>query len=130
MKARDEIQRLCPGGVDAFIDNTGNPDVIGMGYELTKPAGRVVLVGVPAKGRNVSLYSLPLHFGKELRGSHGGDAVPQTDIPRYAALYGAGRIKLKELVTERFPLSEINTAIERMRDGRLAGRCSIRMDAG
>jgi len=125
---REEIQRLCPGGVDAFIDNTGNPDIIAMGYELTKPAGRVVLVGVPAKGRNVSLYSLPLHFGKELRGSHGGDAVPQVDIPRYAALYRAGRIKLKELVTERFALADINTAIERMRDGRLAGRCSIQMD--
>jgi S-(hydroxymethyl)glutathione dehydrogenase / alcohol dehydrogenase len=127
-QAREEIQRICAGGVDAFIDNTGNPDVIAMGYELTKPAGRVVLVGVPAKGRNVSLYSLPLHFGKELRGSHGGDAVPQADIPRYAALYRAGRIRLKELVTERFALGDINTAIERMRDGRLAGRCSIQMD--
>ncbi|HET7670856.1 MAG TPA: zinc-binding dehydrogenase, partial [Burkholderiales bacterium] len=127
-QAREEIQRLCPGGVDAFIDNTGNPDIIAMGYELTKPAGRVVLVGVPAKGRNVSLYSLPLHFGKELRGSHGGDAVPQVDIPRYASLYRSGRIKLKELLTERFPLADINTAIERMRDGRLAGRCSIQMD--
>lgn len=124
-QAREEIQRLCPGGVDAFIDNTGNPDIIAMGYELTKPAGRVVLVGVPAKGRNVSLYSLPLHFGKELRGSHGGDAVPQVDIPRYAALYQAGRIKLKELVTERFSLGDINTAIERMKDGRLSGRCLI-----
>jgi S-(hydroxymethyl)glutathione dehydrogenase / alcohol dehydrogenase len=126
--AREDIQRICAGGVDAFIDNTGNPDVIAMGYELTKPAGRVVLVGVPAKGRHVSLYSLPLHFGKELRGSHGGDAVPQTDIPRYAALYHSGRIRLKELVTERFSLADINTAIERMRDGRLAGRCSIQMD--
>jgi S-(hydroxymethyl)glutathione dehydrogenase / alcohol dehydrogenase len=127
--AREEIQRLCPGGVDAFIDNTGNPEIIAMGYELTKPAGRVILVGVPAKGRNVSLYSLPLHFGKELRGSHGGDAVPQVDIPRYQALYRAGRIRLDELITERFALGEINNAIERMRDGRLAGRCSIRMDA-
>src|SRR4051812_40140126 len=39
--ARDEIRRACPGGVDVFIDNTGNPEVIAMGYELTKPAGRV-----------------------------------------------------------------------------------------
>lgn len=128
--ARDEIRRICPGGVDVFIDNTGNPDVIAMGYELTKPAGRVVLVGVPAKGRNVSLYSLPLHFGKELRGSHGGDAVPNVDIPRYESLLRAGRIRLKELVTERFELGEINTAIARMRDGRLAGRCMIRMGKG
>lgn len=128
-KAGDEIRRVCPG-VDVFIDNTGNPEIIALGYELTKPAGRVVLVGVPAKGKNVSLYSLPLHFGKELRGSHGGEAVPNVDIPRYEALLRSGRIRLKDLVTERFELGQINTAIARMRDGRLAGRCMVRMGKG
>ena len=37
-------------GVDAFIDNTGQPAIIEMGYQLTKPQGRVTLVGVPRKG--------------------------------------------------------------------------------
>jgi S-(hydroxymethyl)glutathione dehydrogenase/alcohol dehydrogenase len=116
-----------PSGVDVFIDNTGQPTIIEMGYQLTKPQGRVTLVGVPRKGNNIGIYSLPLHFGKALTGSYGGEAVPQDDIARYHQLYRAGRIKLKELVTHNFSLANINEAITGMRDGTIAGRCLIRM---
>lgn len=117
-------------GVDVFIDNTGVPGIIEMGYQITKPQGRVTLVGVPKKGNNISIYSLPLHFGKEIKGSHGGETIPHEDIPRYHNLYRSGRIKLKELVTDEFALEDINTAIKQLRDGTLAGRCLIRMAAG
>jgi len=117
-----------PAGVDVFIDNTGNPAIIQLGYQLTKPQGRVVLVGVPPKGNDITIYSLPLHFGKVLRGSHGGEAIPQQDIPRYDALYRSGRVKLRELVTHRFVLDDINPAIAGMRDGTVSGRCLVRMD--
>ena len=129
--ARAKIREIAGGaGVDAFIDNTGQPAIIQMGYELTGPRGRVTLVGVPRKGNDIAIYSLPLHFGKILSGSHGGEAVPEQDIPRYHALFKAGRIKLRELITDRFGLDDINTAIAKMRDGSLAGRCLIRMADG
>lgn len=115
-------------GVDAFIDNTGQPAIIEMGYQMVKPQGRVTLVGVPRKGNNINIHSLPLHFGKGLSGSHGGEAVPEADIPKYHNLYRAKRLLLKELITENFPLSEINTGISRMRDGSLAGRCLVNLD--
>lgn len=112
-------------GVDVFVDNTGQPSIIEMGYELTKAQGRVILVGVPRKGKTINIYSLPLHFGKIISGSHGGEAVPHVDIPRYQKLLDAGRIQLKPLITEYFKLEEINTAIQRMRSGEMAGRCLI-----
>lgn len=112
-------------GVDCFIDNTGNPKIIETGYALTKAQGRVTLVGVPRKNNNISIYSLPLHFGKQLSGSHGGEAQPHIDIPRYHKLFQHGRIKLRELITERYPLRDINTAIAKMRDGSASGRCLI-----
>ncbi|PLZ01917.1 dehydrogenase [Burkholderia sp. WAC0059] len=114
-------------GADVFIDNTGVPAVIEMGYGITKPQGTVTLVGVPRKGQNVSLFSLPLHFGKTLSGSHGGEAVPQNDIPRYHALYRAGRLMLRELITDYYALDEINEAIAAMRSGSVRGRCLVRM---
>lgn len=113
-------------GIDAFIDNTGQPAIIETGYQLVKPQGRVTLVGVPRKGSNISIYSLLLHFGKGLSGSHGGEAVPETDIPRYQSMFGAGRLRLRELITETHDLDDINAAIQRMRDGSLAGRCLVR----
>ena len=116
---------IGPGGLDAFIDNTGLPEIIRMGFDLTGTKGRVTLVGVPKKGNEVSIYSLPLHFGKSLSGSHGGETIPEQDIPRYHALYKAGRIKLRELVTNRYNLNELNDAIAGMRSGEVAGRCLI-----
>src|SRR5262249_12813131 len=113
--------------LDVFIDNTGRPDVIQIGYELTQPQGRVVLVGVPRKGHNISIYSLPLHFGKQITGSHGGEAVPHIDIPRYYRLYREGRVNLKAIITQTFSLGQVNEAIAGMRDGSISGRCIIKM---
>jgi S-(hydroxymethyl)glutathione dehydrogenase / alcohol dehydrogenase len=126
--AKAAIKEIMAGQeVDAFVDNTGQPAIIELGYELTGPKGRVVLVGVPRKGNTINIYSLPLHFGKTISGSHGGETVPHEDIPRYQKLLDAGRIQLKPLITDRFKLDEINTAIEKMRAGEITGRCLIKM---
>jgi S-(hydroxymethyl)glutathione dehydrogenase / alcohol dehydrogenase len=128
-----DIQRVLDatgsqGGADVFIDNTGVPAVIELGYRMTKPQGTVTLVGVPREGQNINVFSLPLHFGKTLSGSHGGEAVPNVDIPRYHNLYRAGRIALRELITDHFSLDQINEAIAAMRSGKVRGRCLVRMD--
>ena len=113
--------------LDVFIDNTGQPSIIELGYHITKPQGRVTLVGVPRKGNNINIYSLPLHFGKGLSGSQGGETIPNIDIARYQKLFQVGKIQLKQLITEIFTLEESNLAIDRMRSGQLAGRCLIKM---
>jgi S-(hydroxymethyl)glutathione dehydrogenase / alcohol dehydrogenase len=127
MDAKQAIDDIAgKKGVDVFIDNTGQPAVIEMGYQLTHAKGRVVLVGVPHKGKDVTIHSLPLHFGKVMTGSHGGEAVPHEDISRYQRLYREGRIRLKELITNYYALDEINKAISDLRAGKVTGRCMIR----
>jgi Zn-dependent alcohol dehydrogenase len=126
----EDVRQAIPAiagiaGVDVFIDNTGRPAVIEMGYQITKPQGRVILVGVPRKGENINIHSLPLHFGKVLSGSHGGEAIPQTDIPRFLQLYRSERIKLRELITEHYKLDQINDAIADIRSGKVSGRALI-----
>jgi S-(hydroxymethyl)glutathione dehydrogenase/alcohol dehydrogenase len=124
--ARTEVSRLVgSGGADVVVDNTGQVEIIETAYELAGPQGRVICVGVPTKGKKTSLYTLPLHFGKVLTGSHGGDTDPTADIPRYARLYKAGKLQLKGLITDRFPLTRINEAIDKMRSGEIAGRCLL-----
>lgn len=114
-------------GLDVFIDNTGLPQMIELGYQLTHAQGRVILVGVPRKGKHINIYSLPLHFGKALTGSHGGEALPHLDIARYLNLYEVGKIKLRELITDYFPLSEVNAAITAIRQGDVRGRCLVQL---
>jgi S-(hydroxymethyl)glutathione dehydrogenase/alcohol dehydrogenase len=120
---QDIIQKQ---GLDCFIDNTGNPKMIELGYRITKPQGRVILVGVPPKGNDTTIYSLPLHFGKRISGSHGGEAIPNIDIPRYMNLYRSGGMRLKEIISHIYSLDEINHAIEDMKSGKLSGRALVR----
>ncbi len=103
-----------PGGVDVVVDNTGLPEMIQFAYELVNPKGRVILVGVPKAGNKIAIYSLPLHFGKVLTGSHGGETQPQSDIPRYLRLLEAGKLSLTPLLTDDFPLEQINEALDGM----------------
>ncbi len=115
------------GGADVVVDTTGRPRVIEQAYELTHADGKTILVGVPRKGDNISIYSLPLHFKKVLTGSHGGSAEPHVDIPRYIRLMQAGRFSLDGFVTHEFPLGEVNEAIATVRRGD-AGRVLLKMD--
>lgn len=113
-------------GADVVIEITGNSRVIEQAYELTHPDGKTVCVGVPRKGDNISIYSLPLHFNKVLTGSHGGDAVPDIEIPRYIRLMDADKMTLDGIITHEFALEEINDALDLFRSGE-AGRILVRM---
>ena len=111
--------------LDVFIDNTGMPNIIEKGYELINNKGRVILVGVPPKDSHIKIYSLPLHFGKIILGSHGGECVPEVDIPRYLKLLANKKINFEGLITSRFSLNDINIAINTMRSGSSSGRIMI-----
>ena len=121
------LKILGSQGADVVVDNTGNTDVIALAYELTHPQGRTILVGVPRKDNLISVYSLPLHFGKILTGSHGGESDPSMDIPKYVRLYQAGKLQLEALITNNFSLTEINAAIDKMQQGEITGRCLVEM---
>lgn len=113
-------------GADVIVETTGIARVIETAYNLTQPKGKTILVGVPRKGDNISIYSLPLHFKKILTGSEGGDSEPHNDIPRYVRLVQAGKFKLDGLITHEFPLEQINEAISLVRAGD-AGRVLVTM---
>ncbi len=108
------------GGADVVVDTTGNARVIELAYDLTHADGRTILVGVPRKGDNVNIYTLPLHFKKVLKGSHGGNSVPDVEIPRLIHLVRAGKMHLDGLVTHTFPLEQVNEAIAALRSGEAA----------
>ncbi|MEM9295353.1 MAG: zinc-binding dehydrogenase [Planctomycetota bacterium] len=124
----EAAKAACPAGYDVVVENTGNPAIIRHAYDLTQPQGRTILVGVPKAGADASLYTLPLHFGKVITGSFGGEAVPDRDIPQYLKLHAAGKLELEALATDRYPLERINDALDDLRSGKVAGRCVIHLD--
>jgi S-(hydroxymethyl)glutathione dehydrogenase/alcohol dehydrogenase len=122
----DDITTIIGDLADIVIETTGNSRVIEQAYNLTHPDGKTILVGVPNKGDNISIYSLPLHFNKVLTGSHGGDAVPDVEIPRLMRLIEAKKMTLDGLITHEFPLEDINNALDLFRSGE-AGRIILNL---
>jgi S-(hydroxymethyl)glutathione dehydrogenase/alcohol dehydrogenase len=113
-------------GPDKVIETTGVKSVIELAYNLTHADGTCVLVGVP--NEKVTIYTLPIHFNKVLTGSHGGDAVPQIDIPRLVRLNRSGRLSFDGIITHEFTLDQINDALDLVRSG-TAGRVVLNVGA-
>jgi Zn-dependent alcohol dehydrogenase len=78
----------------------------------------MVIVGMPASGVLATIDpGMLANDGQRILGSKMGSARIEVDIPKLAGLYEEGRLKLDELVTARYPFSEINAAIAASRSG-------------
>ena len=104
------------------IDTTGNTDAIELCYEVSSNIGRVILVGVPKSDSKAKIYTLPLHFDKIIKGSHGGGSNPEIDIPVLLDLIHRKELNLDGYPTQNFRLKEINEAFMKLRSGANAGR--------
>ena len=111
--------------LNVFIDNTGIPKIIELGYEILSKTGKLVLVGVPAKGKKISIYTLPIHFGKKIIGSEGGSARPSKDIPNILKIVKSK--KINQLISKVYRLEDINDAINDIRSGSIEGRAIIKL---
>jgi S-(hydroxymethyl)glutathione dehydrogenase/alcohol dehydrogenase len=114
------------GGADVVIETTGSVPLIELAYQMTGSQGRTILVGVPKHDEDITIHSLPLHFGKVLTGCEGGHTNPTVDIPKYLRLYKDGKLRVDGLITHRMPFEDINPALDRIRAGEV-GRCILEM---
>ncbi|WGW04868.1 Zn-dependent alcohol dehydrogenase [Tropicibacter oceani] len=81
--------------------------------------GRMVMVGMPASGAMAEYEPVvPAYMSQQMIGSKMGDVVIQRDIPWMADLYRQGRLKLDELVSNRWRLDQINEAIADTKTGK------------
>ena len=92
--------------VDAFIDACGVPAAIIQGLESVRGAGAVVLVGT---GSDTVSLPIPTIMNRELTVT---GIFRYTDTwPLGAHLVATGQVELDALVTGRFPLTEVESAL-------------------
>jgi len=120
-EARQRIGELTNGqGVDVAIVTVGrvDGDLLGEAFEATGKAGTTVLASVGSYDKHVAASPQDFtNFAKRIQGVMYGLCNPVTDIPRLLQMYKDGRIKLDELVTRRYELSEINEGFADMHAG-------------
>lgn len=100
------------------IEAAGSARAFETALELTSAGGTTVTVGLP--GPDARAMVSPLTLTAEARtviGSYLGSAVPERDIPRYVALWRAGRLPLEALVSARIGLADITEAMDRLASG-------------
>ena len=118
--AIDSIKRLTGGrGADYVFVTVGSVDAIDQGFRMSGPRGMTVIVGLPSFGEKLSLLPFDFIRGERiLTGSFMGSVRLREEIPKLAALYKAGILKLDELISGKYPMDRINEAIENVEEGK------------
>jgi alcohol dehydrogenase len=117
-EAHEAIVEITKGGADVVIETAGKAVVLAAAYKATRRGGRTVSVGLPNPAEMLSIPAVSLvGDGKTLMGSYMGSSIPARDIPRYIALWRAGRLPVDRLLTSVSPLSEINSLLDELASG-------------
>ena len=112
------IAAAIPDGADVVIETAGRAEVLIAAYGAARRGGRVVTVGLPAPGARFDIPALSLVAdGKTLIGSYMGSSIAARDIPRYLALWRAGRMPVERLLTSVGPLNTLNASLDHLARG-------------
>ncbi len=113
-----EVRDLTAGGVDVAFEMAGSVRALETAYKITRRGGMTVTAGLPPPQAAFPVNVVNL-VGEErtLKGSYIGTCVPVRDLPRYVALYKAGRLPVNRLMSGTLPLEAINEGFDRLREG-------------
>ena len=117
--AAGKILEFTRGGVDCALEATGVLTGFETAFAATRRGGRISTVGLVSPKTPYALDIAGLvTSAKTITGSYMGSCNPQNDIAKFIAAYQKGIFPVDKLITHRLPLSDVNTALERMADSR------------
>jgi NDMA-dependent alcohol dehydrogenase len=116
-----EVKKITAGGPDYAFECVGSGELAATAYRAIRRGGLAVVVGVAKPSDSTVIRTMTLPFEeKTITGSYFGSCVPRVDFPRMLALYMAGRLKLEELITRRYPIAEAPQAFADLQAGKNA----------
>jgi Zn-dependent alcohol dehydrogenase len=117
--AVEAIKELTKGrGADYVFVTVGSPRAVADSLNMVRKRGTIVLIGLIGDDGTVPLPVSKVVLNEfRVLGSFMGSSRISEDIPQIVDLYQQGRLKLDELVTAKYPIEQINDAIESMERG-------------
>ena len=108
-------------GVDYVFEAIGNVRATEQAIKMTARGGTATLVGM-APQHQAATFDPLLVVQKEVRiqGCFYGSFRPKLDFLRYVDMVVKGQLKVKELISRRYTLEEINEAYDRLGRGEVA----------
>jgi len=96
----------------------GRAELVRQAFEITRPGGTTVIVGMPALGAEVSLPLFDwFHAEKKVLGCNYGSAQVRREFPRLVALAESGQLDVGAAITKVRPLTDVNAALDDLRAG-------------
>ncbi len=124
----EQIRAITRGGADYTFEAVGSANVLGQAYAAARRGGTTVSIGLAHPSQKLEIPAIGLVAEERtLKGSYGGSSVPRRDLPRYLALYQAGRLPVNRLISGYLNLAEINSGFETLANG-AAVRQIVRFD--
>ncbi|MBT8435838.1 MAG: Zn-dependent alcohol dehydrogenase, partial [Gammaproteobacteria bacterium] len=113
------VNKLTQGrGADYVFVTVGSTRAIEQSVDFARKGGTICIVGMPPSGAMAAFEGVDIaNNAKKLIGSKMGSTRLQVDMPRLVELYQQGRLKLDELISNRYPLEQINEAVASVRQG-------------
>ncbi|MES2033053.1 MAG: zinc-dependent alcohol dehydrogenase family protein [Pseudomonadota bacterium] len=116
--AVDQVRALTGGGVDFAFELAGSIRALETAVKSTRRGGTTVTAGLPPPDAALAVNVVSLVAEERvLKGSYIGTCVPVRDIPRYIALYRAGRLPVDKLMSGVLALDDINLGFDRLHEG-------------
>ena len=119
------VRDLTEDGVDFAFEVVGRAETIRLAWDLIRPGGTAVVVGLAPDGVEASVPAIEFLSEKSLRGSYYGSGDPAAELPGLAAMALAGDLDLAAVVTAIEPLEAVNDALDRLRGGEGAGARTV-----
>ena len=120
----EAVNRLTDGvGVDYVIDLVGTGRAVETALACVGRCGKVVQVGHTAEPFSATSRQF-IGGEKEMLGVA---ANTRSDLVNVINLVQAGRLYVKPIITNEFPLSQVNHALDLLRKGQILGRAVIKM---
>ena len=116
----EQIQALTGGGVHYAFECVGLKSTAEQSFSALRPRGVSTLIGMIPVGTKIELHGFDFLRERRIQGSAMGSNQFRTDMPRLVDFYMQGRLHLKEMVSNRIRLDQINEGFEALRKGGLA----------
>jgi Zn-dependent alcohol dehydrogenase len=123
------IRELTRGGVDYALDAIGLPQTqeqilraVKPGYSGLDRGGTALLIGITPPDAKAILDTGLFVGNRSFTRTSGGDCRPDRDFAIFLRWYREGKLRLNELVTNRYQLEQINMAVDDLEHGRILSR--------
>lgn len=113
-----QVKAATGGGVDYAFEMAGAVPALEVAYRITRRGGTTVSAGLPNPAAIWPLQAVSMIAEERtIKGSYIGSCVPSRDVPRFVAMFRAGRLPVDQLLSETIGLDDLNPALDRLARG-------------